>query len=103
MYTNIEDSMYYLKSEYNLQGFRKSTRKGKMYDALLINKDTGKIIKVPFGDSTMGNYQDKTGLNLYPQLIHGDKKRRSAFQSRFKHFLKDGYYSPGDFSFRILW
>jgi hypothetical protein len=95
--------MYYKISDFLLKGFQKSTRKGKMYDAILQNKNSKKIIKVPFGDNSMGNYGDKTGLNLYPQLIHRDPKRRSAFHSRFFHLLKEGFYSAGYFSFYYLW
>lgn len=95
--------MYYDKDDYKLKGFEKSNTKGKMYDALLEDKKTKKIVRVPFGDNSMGNYGDKTGLNLYPKLIHGDEKRRKAFQDRFKGFLKKGFYSPGFFSYYILW
>ena len=95
--------MYYEQDKFKLQGFEKSNRKDKMYNAILLNKDTMKIIKVPFGDSNMGNYTDKTGLNMYPHLIHSDKKRRKAFQNRFHHFLRDGFYSPSFFSYYYLW
>ena len=94
---------YYKKTEYNFLGFQKSARKNKMYDALIINKKTGKIKKISFGDNTMGNYRDKTGLNLYPHLIHGDKKRRALFHARHKGFIREGYYSPSFFSYYFLW
>jgi hypothetical protein len=94
---------YYNKKEYKLLGYEKSHRKGKMYNAILNNKITNKVTKVPFGDSTMENYCDKTGLNLYPKLIHGDKVRRKRFQQRHHGFLKDGFYSPSWFSYFILW
>jgi hypothetical protein len=93
--------MYYLKKDYKLVGYEKSHRKGKMYNAILKNKK--KIVKVPFGDDSMGNFNDKTGLNLYPNLIHGDKKRRLRFQQRHHGFLKDDYYSPSWFSYYVLW
>jgi hypothetical protein len=95
--------MYYAKDKFTLQGFVKSAQKGKMYSALLLNKETKKIIKVSFGDSKMENYSDLTGLNLYPKLIHGDKKRQKSFQARSKGFLKDGYFSPAFFSYYYLW
>ena len=94
---------YYSKKEYKHLGFEKAKAKGKMYNALLKRVKDGKIIRVPFGANTMENYHDKTGLNLYPQLIHGDKKRRASFRARHKGFLKDGFYSPGFFSFYFLW
>jgi hypothetical protein len=93
---------YYSKKDYKLCGYQKSNTKNKMYDALLMNKQTGKIIKVPFG-SMMENYHDKTGLNLYPHLIHGDKERRRLYRLRAKHNLKTGFYSPSWFSYYILW
>ena len=93
---------YYKKTEYKLLGFEKATNKNKQYNALLQRKTDNKIIRVPFG-SMMENYQDKTGLNLYPHLIHGNKERRRLYRARHKVYLKDGYYSPGWFSFYVLW
>lgn len=95
--------MYYKKTEYTLLGYEKSNRKDKMYNALLLRKKDGKIIRVPFGDPNMMNYKDGTGLNLYPHLIHGDNKRRRLFRARHKGYLKKGYWSPSWFSFNILW
>ena len=94
---------YYKKTEYKLLGFEKSTRKNKMYSAILENKKTKRKIRVHFGHNTMENYQDKTGLNLYPHLIHGDKERRRLYRARHKVYLKDGYYSSGFFSYNYLW
>ena len=95
--------VYYKKTDYKLLGYDRSKRKGKMYDALLERKKDKKIIRVPFGDATMENYRDLTGLNLYPQLIHNDEKRRKSFRARHKGYLKNGYYSPSYFSYYILW
>jgi len=88
--------------DYKLEGYEKAKAKGKMYNALLKRKSDGKIIKVPFG-SMMQNYQDKTGLNMYPHLIHGDEKRRKNYRARASAKVRDGYYSPSWFSFNILW
>ena len=93
---------YYSKKDYKLLGFRKSNVKGKMYYALLENKQTKRLTRVHFG-SMMENYRDITGLNAYPHLIHGDKARRKAYRARHKGYLKDGYYSPSHFSFYYLW
>ena len=73
-----------------------------MYDAILLD-NSGKFIIVPFGDKRYENYQDKTKLNLYPHLIHGDKERRKRYRSRHKVYLKKGYFSPSYFSFHYLW
>jgi hypothetical protein len=94
--------VYYLIKEHTLEGFEKSNTKNKMYDAILRNSN-GRKFRVPFGDSTMENFQDKTRLNLYPQLIHGDEKRRKSFRARASGFVKNGYYSPGYFSLNYLW
>jgi hypothetical protein len=95
--------VYYKMAEYKLKGFEKSKRKRKMYNALLLNKETKTIIKVPFGDNQMQNFTDKTGLNSYPNLIHGDDKRRKAFRARHKGYLRKGFYSPSYFSYHYLW
>jgi hypothetical protein len=95
--------MYLKKSMWTLLGYEKSTRKGKMYAAVLQNKTTRKIKRIHFGSSVIGNYSDKTGLNLYPHLIHSDKKRRKAFRSRFAHLIKPGYWSAAWFAYYILW
>lgn len=95
--------MYYPVVDYVLQGYRKSSRKGKMYDAILKNKSNGKLVYVPFGDNSMGNFKDDTNLNLYPHLIHGDKERRRRYKARAKGKVKKGYYSPSFFSYFILW
>lgn len=94
---------YYKKTEYKLIGYEKSKRKRKMYNALLERKKDKKIIRVPFGDDKMENYRDETGLNAYPHLIHNDDVRRKRFRQRSKGYLKSGYYSPGYFSYYILW
>ncbi len=95
--------MYYLKKDYNLLGYRKSKTKYKKYDAKIQNKRTGKIVYVPFGDKRYENYHDKTGLNLYPHLLHGDSKRRKAYRSRHKHNVREDSYSPSWFSYYITW
>ena len=95
--------MYYKKTIYKFIKFEKSRARGKMYAAILENKHTRLRVRVNFGDSKMENYHDKTGLNLYPHLIHGDRERRRLFRTRHKGFLKSGYYSPSYFSFYFLW
>jgi len=95
--------VYYDMKEYDIEGYEKAKAKGKMYNALLKRKSDGKTIKVPFGSNIDYNFQDKTGLNLYPRLIHGDKERRRRYRLRHKTYLKDGFYSPGWFSWHILW
>ena len=95
--------VYYKKSHYKLLGYEKSNKPNKMYNAILQRKNSPKIIRVPFGSTKHENYHDLTGLNLYPHLIHGDKKRRRLYRSRAKGLVKDGYYSPSWFSLTQLW
>lgn len=95
--------MYYKISDYRLIRFQKSKTKFKKYDAILQNRKTNKLYIVPFGQLPYESYRDKTGLNLYPQLLHGDKKRRERYRIRHQKDLKDGYYSPGYFSYFYLW
>ena len=66
---------------HRLLGFEKSQTKNKMYDAVLMSYDE-KLFYIPFGDKRFENYQDKTKLDLYPHLIHGDKERRKRYQAR---------------------
>ncbi len=94
---------YYPMNDYDLIKFEKSTRPRKMYSATIENKKTKKQVRIHFGDSSMENYQDKTGLDAYPNLIHNDKKRRDRYHSRHSGFIKKGYYSPGYFSMEYLW
>ena len=94
--------VYYSSDYYQLVGFRRSPRKFKMYDGIL-ESDDGQLIYVPFGDVRYQNFRDMTGLNLYPQLIHNDEKRRSNYRSRAKNHLREGFYSPSYFSYYYLW
>jgi len=95
--------MYYKKTDYKLLGYEKSFKKNKMYNALLQNHKTGKIVRVPFGSTLYKNFKDTTGLNNYPHLIHGDEERRKRFRKRMKGYLRSGYYNPAWFSYHILW
>lgn len=95
--------VYYNKKKYELLGYERATREGKMYNAVLRDRTTLRFVRVPFGSTTYGNYKDITGLNYYPHLIHGDKERRRLFRLRNKHNLRDGFYSPSWFSHYILW
>lgn len=94
---------YYPKSNFKLIGFQKSKTNDKMYDAVLLNPHLKKVVLVPFGSKNYQNYHDLTNLNLYPHLIHGDKKRRLAYRARAKHNIKNNYYSPSYFSYFYLW
>ena len=97
----------YPKSQYSFVRYEKSTKAGKMYTAILKNKQTDREVKIHFGDNKLGNYQDKTGLNAYPKLSHGDKQRRKNFRSRFSGLKQkqdwNNFYTPLFFSWTKLW
>jgi uncharacterized protein (DUF927 family) len=95
--------VYYQMKLYKIVKFRKSTRKNKKYDVIIENISNKKQISVSFGDNRYKNYHDKTGLNMYPNLIHGDKKKRRLYKLRHKTYIRPGYFSPGYFSFYYLW
>lgn len=94
---------YYKKKDHIFYGIRKSKRKNKKYDGLIIKKGTNKIISIPFGQKKFKQYKDSTGLGLYSHLDHGDKDRRRRYRARHKVYIKPGYYSAGDMSMRFLW
>ena len=58
--------------------FSKSTRPGKKY-MVVVNGNT-----IHFGDSSMSQYKDTTGLGLYTHLNHNDEKRRASYLARAK-------------------
>lgn len=87
---------------YTFIEFKKSKTKNKKYDAILMNKKTNKIKRIPFGDVRYSQYQDKTGLDLYKKLNTFDKDRRRLY--RLRHEGEDkNLYSSGWFSLRFLW
>ena len=57
--------------------FSKSTRPGKKYMVVAPNGKT-----IHFGDSSMEQYRDTTGLGLYTHLNHNDEKRRASYLAR---------------------
>ena len=95
--------VYYFKKDYKLLGFKKSNYKNKMYNAVLQNNKNNKIINIQFGDKLYENYQDKTGLNLFPYLIHNDSKRRNNYRARSVGKVRNEFYSPSYFSYNYLW
>ena len=88
--------------EYKLMGFERSHLKYKKYNAILKNKKTGKIKKVPFGSSLYQQYKDSTGLNLYSDLDHNDPDRRRKYRQRHQKDMKNKF-SSGYFSWHYLW
>ena len=58
--------------------FSKSTRKGKKY-MVVVNGKT-----IHFGDSSMQQFKDSTGLGLYTHLNNNDETRRKSYLARAK-------------------
>ena len=94
---------YFPYSDYKLKSFERSNTKNKKYNAILVNKLTKKIKRVPFGDSRYEQYRDITGLGLYSSKDHNDKTRRNLYRQRHAKDLKDNYFSAGYFSYYYLW
>ena len=88
---------------FKLIGFRKSTRKNKKYDGIL-GDEKGNKIYIPFGDNRYEQYKDTTGLGLYSNKDHLDKKRRTSYRARHgangSHTIR---YTPAWFSWTYLW
>ena len=94
---------YYPMSEYKFVKFRRSQTKGKKYDAILENKETKRTVTIPFGDNSMEQYKDTTGLGLYNHKNHNDNKRRKAYIARHSVYIKPNMYSAGWYSMNFLW
>ena len=94
---------YFPYSDYKLKGFEKATSVNKKYNAILVNKATKKIKRIPFGASDYEQYKDTTGMGLYSNKDHNDKKRRQLYRQRHFKDLRDGYYSAGYFAYHYLW
>ena len=54
----------------------------KKYTAFLRNNETGRIRRINFGDRRYQQYKDRTGLGLYSELDHGDRKRMRNYYRR---------------------
>lgn len=87
---------------YVLKGFEKSHLKDKKYNALLQNKQTGKIRKIPFGCSSYEHFEDKTKTGIWSHKDHKDKNRRKLYRLRHKDEDKNKF-SSGYFSMKYLW
>lgn len=95
--------MFYSKEKHKLLGFEKARNLKKKYDAIIVNKESGKIIRIPFGAASQPQYKDSTGLGLWVEYNHGDPIRRELFRSRHKKNYDPDYYSPTYFSWKYLW
>jgi hypothetical protein len=93
--------MYYDMKKHILLRYQPARNAKKKYEAVLQRVSDKKLIFVPFGDSAYESFQDATELNLY--TVHNDPVRRRLYRGRHHSHLRTGYYSPGAFSFHLLW
>ena len=87
---------------YKFIEFKKSKTKNKKYDAILMDKKTKIIKRVPFGQKGYQQFRDNTGIGLYHHLDHHDPKRRALYRKRHDGEQKNKY-SSGWFSYYYLW
>jgi len=87
--------------EYKLLRFEISATKNKKYDAIL-RHNSGQIKKIPFGDKRYEQFRDSTGLGVYSNLDHGDRKRQINYLKRMEK-SKDNLFSSSYFSSNYLW
>lgn len=94
--------MVYTERDWKLVGFRRSDKKDKKVVAILENKDTGKTVKVHFGQRGSSTYRDLTGVG--GDSVHGDRKKREAYRARHAgEGSSSRKYSPGWLSYHTLW
>lgn len=94
---------YFPMREYKFIKFIKSPIKYKKYRAIIRHNKTNKLKNIDFGDNRYEQYKDSTGMGLFTNKNHSDKKRRNNYRKRHIVFLKKGFYSPGYFSYHYLW
>ena len=95
--------VYYSKRKYTFKTIRKSSNPKKKYETILENKKTGKQVIMRWGSPSYEQYQDKTPLKLYAHKDHKNKVRRDAYRARHRVYIRQGYYSPGQQSWKWLW
>ena len=92
--------------KYKFLRFEKSNLRTKKYTAILKDIETGKLKRVHFGGIRLDGepyeqYNDSTGLCIYSDYDHNDKKRRALYYKR--HGEKAIKYSSKWFSHNYLW
>ena len=91
----------YPKSNYTFIKFERSHLPAKKYNAVLENKATGRIVRVPFGARGYTQFRDRA-LGLYSSQDHGDSLRRERYHTRHAGDTNKAY-SPSWFSLKYLW
>ena len=85
---------------YSLLGYEINKGKKAKYDAILKNKKTGELKRIPFGQKGYEQFKDQLGH--YSHLDHNDEKRRDNWIKRHKRNL-DYKFSSAWFSHQCLW
>ena len=87
----------------------------KKYMAYLKNKKTKKVRTLSFGHKDYQQFKDRTKLQLYKHLNHGERKRMRNYYSRHSGVKtrkagiakekkkNNGYYTPKLLSHIYLW
>jgi len=87
-------------ADYKILHFEISNKKNKKYDAILVNKYSGDIKSISFGDTRYQQYFDQLGH--YAKLNHNDKKRRLLYRKRHAKDIMNKF-SSGWFAYYYLW
>jgi len=85
---------------YELIGFEVNTGKRAKYDAILKNKFTNQLKRIPFGQKGYEQFEDQIGH--YSQFDHKDLKRRHNWLKRHERNT-DHKFSSAWFAKTYLW
>jgi len=95
--------------------FKKSSRDGKKYEAIVQDLKTKKTRIIHFGASDYQQYKDRTPLKLYSHKDHGTRRRMRNYFNRhsgtpirseaieLEKRKSKGYYNPKILSHEYLW
>jgi len=89
---------------YKFLRFVKSKTSGKKYDAILLNKKTGREKKVSFGASSYPQYKDSTGVGAWSHKNTLDNERRRLYRLRHAGEGNDSNFpNAGYWAWHYLW
>ncbi len=93
----------YPANEYKFVRFERSKVAGKKYAAVLLNKKTGREVRINFGARGYSQFKDRAA-GLYSSGDHKDPKRRASYRARHRgEGDASKKYSAGWFAFHYLW
>jgi len=89
-------------SEFKLLRFEKSKNPDKKYDAIVLNKNSGRERRIGFGARGYENFGDKSGLGLYKGT--GDIEQRKRYRARHPgEGDNSNFPNPGYWAHHVLW